>query len=59
MARHLRILAIMKTGRGKSMFFMLLVASSRGRVTVIIVLLNALRDNLINRCKAANIASAS
>ncbi|KEQ90144.1 hypothetical protein AUEXF2481DRAFT_71888, partial [Aureobasidium subglaciale EXF-2481] len=48
---HPRILAIIKTGRGKSLFFMLLAVSLKEGVTIVIVPLNLLRDDLIDRCK--------
>ncbi|KEQ90151.1 hypothetical protein AUEXF2481DRAFT_71878, partial [Aureobasidium subglaciale EXF-2481] len=48
---HPRILAIIKTGRGKSLFFILLVVSLKEGVTIVIVPLNLLRDDLIDRYK--------
>ncbi|KAI5235343.1 hypothetical protein E4T42_09726 [Aureobasidium subglaciale] len=56
---HPRILAIMKTGGGKSLFFMLPAASSKEGVTIVIVPLNSLRDDLMDRCKQAGIPCAS
>ena len=49
----------MKTGGGKSLLFMLPAASSNAGVTIVIVPLNSLRDDLMNRCKKAGIKHAS
>ena len=46
----MRVLVVMATAVGKSMLFILLAAISPGSVTVVIALLNLLRDNLIECC---------
>lgn len=50
MERRLHVLVVMGTGTGKSMLFMLPAAVSPGGVTVVVAPLNALQDNLQDRC---------
>lgn len=45
-ARKSRVLIIMRTGGGKSLFFMILALCSRDRVTIVVVPLNSLREDL-------------
>jgi hypothetical protein len=56
--RRLRVLAVMATGTGKSMLFMLPASLSLGAVTVVIAPLNALRDSLQYRCDELGIPCA-
>lgn len=56
--RRLRVLAVMATGTGKSMLFMLPASVSPGGVTVVIAPLNALRDSLQDRCDQLGIPCA-
>ena len=56
--RQLRVLIVMRTGGGKSLFFMLPAAGSQDGVTVVVVPLNALRTDLKQRCDRIGIASA-
>jgi superfamily II DNA helicase RecQ len=58
MRRRLRVLVIMATGDGKSMLFMLPAAVLLGGVTVVIVPLNALQDNLQDCCEKLGVACA-
>lgn len=58
MQRRLRVLVIMATGMGKSMLFMLPASVSPGGVTVVIAPLNALRDDLQDRCDKLGIPCA-
>ena len=57
-ARVARVLIIMRTGGGKSLFFMLPASSSRDGVTVVIVPLNSLREDLKGRCDRVGISCA-
>lgn len=56
--RRLRVLAVMATGTGKSMLFMLPASVSPGGVTVVVAPLNALRDSLQDRCDQLGIPCA-
>ena len=56
--RQSRVLIVMRTGGGKSLFFMLPAAGSQDGVSVVVVPLNALRTDLKDRCDRAGIASA-
>jgi superfamily II DNA helicase RecQ len=56
--RRLRVLVVMATGAGKSMLFMLPAAIVSTGVTVVIALLNALRDDLLDRCERMGIQAA-
>jgi len=58
MQRQLRVLIIMRTGGGKSLFFMLPAASTRTGVTIVIIPLNSLREDLKDRCNKAGISCA-
>ena len=58
MQRQLRVLIIMRTGGGKSIFFMLPAASTRTGVTMVIIPLNSLREDLKDRCDKAGISCA-
>jgi hypothetical protein len=46
---------IMRTGGGKSLFFMVLAASSREGVSIVVVLLTSLREDLRDRCSKVGI----
>jgi superfamily II DNA helicase RecQ len=46
---------IMRTGGGKSLFFMVPAASSREGVSIVVVLLTLLREDLRDRCSKAGI----
>jgi len=46
MERSLRVLIVICIGGGKSLFFIILVLCSRDSVTIIIVPLNSLREDL-------------
>ena len=48
----------MRTGGGKSIFFILLAASIRTRVTIVIIPLNSLREDLKDRCDKVGISYA-
>lgn len=52
-----KVIVIIRTGKGKSLLFMLLVKVSKGRLTIVIILLNLLRDNIKRRCNEAGIES--
>ena len=58
-ARHPRLLAIMKTGAGKSLLFMLPAACSRDGTTVVIVPLISLQQDLMERCEAMGVPCAT
>jgi superfamily II DNA helicase RecQ len=49
MERRARVLVVMKTSGGKSLCFIVLVASVIDGVTIVIVLITALRANIIDR----------
>lgn len=51
------ILQIVGTGGGKSLSFMLLVYCGGDGVTIVVVPLVALRDDIVRRCEEANIQS--
>ena len=55
MERSPRVLIVMRTGGGKSLFFMIPVLCSRDGVTIVIVPLNSLREDLQQRCTKAGI----
>jgi superfamily II DNA helicase RecQ len=48
----------MRTGGGKSLFFMLPAASTRTGVTIVIIPLNSLREDLKDRCDKVGISCA-
>jgi superfamily II DNA helicase RecQ len=50
------VVAVMLTGVGKSMLFMLLVWVEPGGITVVVVPLIALRGDMIRRCREVGIA---
>jgi superfamily II DNA helicase RecQ len=52
------VLAVIGTGTGKSMLFMLPASLTPGSVTIVITLLNALRDSLQDRCDKLGIPCA-
>lgn len=56
--RRLRVLVVMATGAGKSMLFMLPAALAHSGITVVIAPLNALRDDMLDRCKKMGIKCA-
>ncbi|PVH91867.1 hypothetical protein DM02DRAFT_734000 [Periconia macrospinosa] len=56
--RRLRVLVVMATGTGKSMLFMLPASVSPDGVTVVVAPLNALRDDLQDRCDQLGIPCA-
>ncbi|UPX20622.1 uncharacterized protein EKO05_0010850 [Ascochyta rabiei] len=58
MQRRLRVLVVMATGTGKSMLFMLPASVSPGGVSVVVAPLNALRDDLQDRCDQLGIPCA-
>jgi superfamily II DNA helicase RecQ len=49
MERKARVLVVIKTSGRKSLCFIVLVASVIDRVTIVIVLITALRANIIDR----------
>lgn len=53
--RHPRVVVVMRTGGGKSLLFMLPAAMARTGVTIVVVPLNSLREDLIERCTQAGI----
>ena len=55
MQRRSPIVVVIGTSVGKSMLFILLVATSRLGVTIIVVLLDSLRSNIVDRCRATGI----
>ena len=54
--RHMRVLIMMRTGGGKSLFFMLPAMCSRDGVTIVIVPLISLREDLKRRYNEAGIS---
>lgn len=58
MQRRLRVLVVMATSTGKSMLFMLPASVSPDGVTVVVAPLNALRDDLQDRCDQLSIPCA-
>ncbi|KAH4341273.1 hypothetical protein HBH98_182860 [Parastagonospora nodorum] len=56
--RQLCVLVVMATRMRKSLLFMLPASLSHGGLTVVIAPLNALRDNLQDRCEALTISCA-
>jgi superfamily II DNA helicase RecQ len=50
MQHSLCLLVVIATGIGKSILFILLVLVSLGSVTIVIVLLSLLQDNMLNYC---------
>jgi hypothetical protein len=52
------VVAVMLTGAGKSMLFMLPAWAEQGGTTVVVVLLVALRGDIMRRCKELGIACA-
>jgi superfamily II DNA helicase RecQ len=53
--RVLRVIVIMRTGGGKSLFFIVPAASSREGVSIVVVPLTSLREDLRDRCSKAGI----
>ena len=53
--RRSPIVIVMSTSVGKSVLFMLPAAASRPGVTIVIVPLDSLRSNIVDRCRAAGI----
>lgn len=49
---------VMKTSSGKSLCFIVLVASVIDGVTIVIVLMTALRANIMDRCNKTKIECA-
>ena len=49
------VVAVMGISVGKSVLFMLPVAASRLGVTIVMVPLDSLRFNIVDRCRAAGI----
>ena len=56
--RQRRILIVMRTGGGKSLFFMIPAMGAPGGVTIVIVPIISLRADLKSRCDRAGIACA-
>jgi len=56
MANKPRVLIVMRTGGGKSLFFMIPAMCSRDGITIVIIPLNSLRDDLQRRCIKAGIS---
>ena len=56
-AGNRRVMVIMGTGKGKSLLFMLPAKVSKGGLTIVIVPLNSLRDDMKRRCDEAGIES--
>ena len=52
------MLIIIRIGGGKSIFFILLVVSIRTRVTIVIIPLNLLQEDLKDRCDKVGISCA-
>jgi superfamily II DNA helicase RecQ len=57
-ARKSHVVAVMLTGAGKSMLFMLLAWAEQGGTTVVVVLLIALRGDMMRRCRKLGILCA-
>lgn len=53
-----RVMMIMRTGGGKSLFFMVPAASSKEGVSIVVVPLTSLREDLRDRCTKAGIRCA-
>jgi superfamily II DNA helicase RecQ len=53
--RVARVIIIIRTGGGKSLFFIVPAASSREGVSIVVVLLTLLREDLRDRCSKAGI----
>ena len=53
--RRSPVVAVMGTSVGKSVLFMLPAAASRPGVTIVVVPLDSLRSNIVDRCRAAGI----
>ena len=53
--RRSPVVAVMGTSVGKSVLFMLLAAASRPGVTIVVVPLDSLRSNMVDRCRATSI----
>jgi hypothetical protein len=58
MQRSLRLLVVMATGMGKSMLFMLPASVSPSSVSVVIVPLNLLQNDMLDRCDQLAIPAA-
>jgi len=56
MAGKARVLIVIRTGGGKSLFFMILALCLRDGVTIVVVPLNSLREDLQQRCIKAGIS---
>lgn len=53
-----RVLIVMRTGGGKSLFFIILALCSKNSVIIVIVPLNSLRDDLQRRCAKVRLGYA-
>jgi superfamily II DNA helicase RecQ len=53
--RVIRVMIIIRTGGRKSLFFIVLAASSKEGVSIVVVLLTSLREDLRDRCSKAGI----
>jgi superfamily II DNA helicase RecQ len=58
MQHSLRLVVVMATGIGKSMLFVLPADTDAGGVTIVIVPLNMLQNDLLDRCDKLSIPSA-
>jgi superfamily II DNA helicase RecQ len=58
MQRRLRVLVVIATGTSKSMLFMLPASVLLGSITIVVAPLNALQDNLQDRCNELSILCA-
>ena len=56
--RDRRVLIVMRTGGGKSLFFMLPAACSRDGVTIVVIPINSLRADLKGRCDKVGVTYA-
>ena len=55
MQRYSPIVVVMGISVGKSVLFILLVVASRLDVTIVVMPLDSLRSNIVDRCRAADI----
>ena len=55
MQRRSLVVAVMGTSVDKSVLFILPAAASRPGVTIVVVPLDSLRSNIVDRCRAADI----
>ena len=56
--RERRIMIVMRTGGGKSLFIMIPAMCCRGGVTIVMIPVNSLRADLKGRCDRGGIACA-